>query len=355
MKKDYKKGWLRVGLCISTVAFSSCSDWTEPESLELTYTPTVSEQNPQLYDDYLKDLREYKSGEHNYMFVSFDNKAEEPTKQAERLIALPDSIDFVSLNHPELLNEALQTEMDKIREKGTRTLYRINCTVVDELWKNRIDEEGEDADLLTEADFLAIQTEYINKQLAFCDSYHFDGLIFFYPGQADISLSEAEKETYYARQTALFDMFATWKETHANKEFAYEGNPHYLNEASLALLAQCRFVLLTTEDCTDLGAMNLAGSRAVEALNGLTGEENIRLIMKVRLGDDKQDKGYFNTVNSEGKKMRAAQTTASWIRNDIDLSRKGGLFIMDAQTDYYGADHIYSNVRESIEIMNPSR
>ena len=53
--------------------------------------------------------------------------------------------------------------------------------------------------------------------------------------------------------------------------------------------------------------------------------------------------------------MRAAQTTASWIRNDIDLSRKGGLFIMDAQTDYYGADHIYSNVRESIEIMNPSR
>ena len=101
--------------------------------------------------------------------------------------------------------------------------------------------------------------------------------------------------------------------------------------------------------------MNLAGSRAVEALDGLTGEENIRLIMKVRLGDDKQDKGYFNTVNSEGKKMRAAQTTASWIRNDIDLSRKGGLFIMDAQTDYYGADHIYSNVRESIEIMNPSR
>ena len=150
-------------------------------------------------------------------------------------------------------------------------------------------------------------------------------------------------------------MFATWKETHANKEFAYEGNPHYLNEASLALLAQCRFVLLTTEDCTDLGAMNLAGSRAVEALNGLTGEENIRLIMKGRLGDDKQDKGYFNTVNSEGKKMRAAHTTASWIRNDIDLSRKGGLFIMDAQTDYYGADHIYSNVRESIEIMNPSR
>ena len=51
MKKDYKKGWLIVGLCISTVAFSSCSDWTEPESLELTYTPTVSEQNPQLYDD----------------------------------------------------------------------------------------------------------------------------------------------------------------------------------------------------------------------------------------------------------------------------------------------------------------
>ena len=48
MKKDYKKGWLIVGLCISTVAFSSCSDWTEPESLELTYTPTVSEQNPQL-------------------------------------------------------------------------------------------------------------------------------------------------------------------------------------------------------------------------------------------------------------------------------------------------------------------
>lgn len=41
------------------ISLSSCEDWTEVESLDI-HTPSLEEQNPQLYEDYLKDLNALK-------------------------------------------------------------------------------------------------------------------------------------------------------------------------------------------------------------------------------------------------------------------------------------------------------
>lgn len=70
----------------------------EVESLDI-HTPSLEEQNPQLYEDYLKDLNAFKASDHHVLFVSFSNVAN-PVKQGERLTALPDSVDYISLNNP---------------------------------------------------------------------------------------------------------------------------------------------------------------------------------------------------------------------------------------------------------------
>ena len=41
----------------------SCSDWTEIESLEMIQ-PDIKNQNPELYAEYLKGVREFKNSDH---------------------------------------------------------------------------------------------------------------------------------------------------------------------------------------------------------------------------------------------------------------------------------------------------
>ena len=99
-----KKILLNTGLCLAlgmsvALSLSSCEDWTDVESLDIN-SPSLEEQNPQLYEDYLKDLNAYKASDHKIVMVSVENTLD-PVKQAERLSVLPDSIDYVCLNNPD--------------------------------------------------------------------------------------------------------------------------------------------------------------------------------------------------------------------------------------------------------------
>jgi hypothetical protein len=135
MKNNLKYRLSALLFLASALTITSCSDWTDVESLQLN-TPTFEEQNPQLYADYLKDLNRYKSEEHKVTFVSFENPKGSPGKQAERLTVVPDSVDFICLNNPEVSPE-VQAEMVKIREKGTRTVYSIDYSSIENAWKEK--------------------------------------------------------------------------------------------------------------------------------------------------------------------------------------------------------------------------
>ena len=148
MKNNLKYRLSALLFLASALTMTSCSDWTDVESLQLN-TPTFEEQNPQLYADYLKDLNRYKSEEHKFTFVSFENPQGSPGKQAERLTVVPDSVDFICLNNPEVSPE-VQAEMVKIREKGTRTIYSIDYSSIENAWKEKVKAEPE----LTEEDAL---------------------------------------------------------------------------------------------------------------------------------------------------------------------------------------------------------
>ena len=117
--KFMKNNILNSGLCLAlgmaaSFSLSSCEDWTEVESLDI-HTPSLEEQNPQLYEDYLKDLNEYKAGNHKIVMVSLENSTD-PIKQAERLSVLPDSVDYICLNNPDGLASTELEEIEKVRK-----------------------------------------------------------------------------------------------------------------------------------------------------------------------------------------------------------------------------------------------
>ena len=81
---------------LAVPALSSCSDWTDTESLEFDYV-LPSEQDPDAYNAYLGLLRNYKQSQHKIMIAKFDNSGDLVSGQSDRLAALPDSIDYVVL------------------------------------------------------------------------------------------------------------------------------------------------------------------------------------------------------------------------------------------------------------------
>ena len=58
--KRYIKNFLFSAVAVAALSLAACSDWTETESLEINY-PSLEEQNPELYKQYLQALRDYAS------------------------------------------------------------------------------------------------------------------------------------------------------------------------------------------------------------------------------------------------------------------------------------------------------
>ena len=118
------------GACL--LLLSGCSEWTEPQSVEIK-VPTLESQNPELYAQYLQSLREYRSSDHKVMIAKFDNVPGAPSGRAEHLNCLPDSVDYVILNNPDNLSDAMVTEMDEIRqEKGMKTMYTVSYDTIED-------------------------------------------------------------------------------------------------------------------------------------------------------------------------------------------------------------------------------
>ena len=99
MKRNIKK-FLFPAVAVAALSLAACSDWTETESLDINY-PSLEEQNPELYKQYLQALRDYKAGEHKVVFVSMDNTTSAPAQRNEHLTTMPDSVDIICLMNPD--------------------------------------------------------------------------------------------------------------------------------------------------------------------------------------------------------------------------------------------------------------
>lgn len=364
MKTRLKNRLYLTVLCASVLSFMSCSDWTEPESLTLHYN-SFEEQNPQLYQDYLEDLRNYKAGNHKIMIVSFDNPANTPTRQAEHLTTLPDSIDFVNLNYPDNLNEVIIAEMDEIRKnKGTKSMYTISHDVFETEWAAKLKEEGGES--LTEEDALAYLGNCTDKALELCDKYKYDGIIVEYTGRSLVSMTEDVLAEYNARQQNFFNRIVEWKKKNTGKALLLYGNIQYLVPENMNMLSNYDYIVLKSLTSTNADDLSLKSYMALQAgidavaeqegaINPVPADRFIACVETPHPDDKEQTFGYWTTVNSNGEKTLATYGAAQWVAADSDDFVRKGLYIQNAHNDYYDNAIVYQHIRESIQIMNPNK
>ena len=358
MKINFKYKFSAVLLFASALAITSCEDWTDVESLNLE-TSTIDKQNPQLYEDYIKDLNRYKSEDHKITMVSFDNPASEPNKQAEHLTYVPDSVDYVCLNNTENIAQGTLREMQEVHAKGIRSVYRIDYKVIEETWGEMKKANPE----LTEEEALTYIGNCVSEKLAICDQYNFDGIIIDYFGHALVSLNEKDLAVYNARQQAFFNKIMEWKDAHENKSLIFYGNAQYLVPENMAMLSKYDYIVLKTVLSTNGDDYALKAYLALQAgLDAVAGQEGAvnpvpadRFIIAVQLpqADDKEKvKGYWSSYDEQGNKIVAAIGAAKWMgKESNDFARKG-IFIMNVHNDYY--NNYYGYVRGAIRIMNPN-
>ena len=101
---------MKYGTFILTIAslmcagFVSCSKWTESESLRVD-TVLPWEQNPDLWEEYKAAIRDYKSRDHQLIYVRFD---------------------IVSLTNAENFSQYDAEDMAWMKSVGTKVLYQLD-------------------------------------------------------------------------------------------------------------------------------------------------------------------------------------------------------------------------------------
>ena len=342
---------------LAVPALSSCSDWTDTESLEFDYV-LPSEQDPDAYNAYLGLLRNYKQSQHKIMIAKFDNSGDLVSGQSDRLAALPDSIDYVVLQEADNLKSLLVQDMNDIRQqKGTRTLYAISYADALAKYQAILDEEGAAAqDPEAQADgegeeqpetpavdrFLEVAAQYVNDRLALYDKYGYDGIVVVYSDPAyPAGLSEEEYAQLQARQEAFFAPIQAWAESHQEAAFIFEGYPQ--NVIDPAVFTQADYVVVTMLDAVSSDELVWAAEMALTE-----GVPSDRIVFGVTIPDMTDDKATDGYWGSDYAVVGAAYTVIS----SSGSFTKAGLCVDNVEDDYFNVDYIYPHVREAIQIMN---
>ncbi|NMA73899.1 MAG: endoglycosidase [Bacteroidales bacterium] len=107
-------------LSLIAAIWTGCSDWTDVSSKGYYKKPS---------DEYYAALREYKESKHQLAFGWFGNWSGEGASLGNSLIGIPDSVDIVSLwNNATNITEAQKEDLKFVQEvKGTKVLYCIIC------------------------------------------------------------------------------------------------------------------------------------------------------------------------------------------------------------------------------------
>lgn len=347
--KNSIKNSLRISALtvVSMLAFASCNDWTEPESLDVK-TPQV---DPGVYADYLKNLKAYKAGEHKVVFLAYENTTEYPANQSQHLTVLPDSVDFISLDNPDNLNPVIADEMSKVREKGTRVVYNVDFTTFESEWIQILKED--ETGKLTEEDALAYFTRRTEEMLALCDKWGYDGVTVTYTGRSLVSLTEAEKAVYRARQASFLEPILEWRAEHTKKSFSFIGNPQFLLDENRTMLVEYDYIILPTDAAVNVNDLTVNALAAISA-EGMRADCIVVSTQTTRPDDEKQIYGYFGTTDENGNKVRSIFGSATWVVMPETSFTRSGLMIRHAQYDYFDNTLVYRSIREAIGIMNPS-
>lgn len=293
----------------------SCSDWNEPESVNLDIN-SAKDQNPELWARYMQILHTYKQSKHYITYARFDNSTDQPVNEGNYLRSLPDSLDIVTLSNPDRISEYDREDILLLQEKSTRVLYLVDYAT--------------QAANLPDVTALGV---WLDKAITTANELNLDGFAFtgipLYGGtDAELAAHKEKSQLIVSKLSAAAGQ---------DKLLVLEGNPAFVDDADFE---KVDYIVLNTADLTNVTDLKLqvAGVLANDKL------PNGKLLLAARIGDQITDE----TSVKQDAVILITDRVAS-------LGPLGGLGIYAIGKDYYSPEMNYEITRTAIQLMNPSK
>lgn len=331
MKLNIKKVAFMMVLA-GSVSLTSCDDWTETESLNITNNTIEQAEG---YDAYLANLREYRNTNHKQVYAWYNIPSTGPTNQSQRLSAVPDSVDVIVLENPVQLSDFTKEEITKVREnKGMKVVYVVDFDAIKTVYtlRKEVQEVPEFTTFLQ--DSLSVATSY-------ADANNLDGIIFAYNGKDTGHLDAADLAEYQAQQSTFLTAASTWRAAHSALKFDFMGYPQ--NIASTDIINSFDYLFIRQ----GLNATDANSFAYYYALAAADGVPAARLgMVSTCVSADPTD---LNTgVLSDGSYSVLA--LATWAA----ANPVAAVAVQNAQNDYFNSQFIYPVLRSAISTINPS-
>lgn len=296
----------RTAFIIAIIAMAASCTWTETEPLEYLNLPPWEQED---WDSYADVLRSYKESQHKIAYGIFSNAPEKPQCEKDFMRSLPDSLDFVSLTDPDNLSVYDLEDLNVMRKKGIRVLFRIDYA------------GRRETDLGTKG----AMEEYVSGAAAAIEELSLDGISF--TGIPQVGNPEMEADA-----TALIRKILEVKKD--GQVLAFEGNPLFV---PASLRSKIDYYILATENLTSISTIE----SEISSATGYIGIPARKIIVSAKAGTSMK--------NNEGEESSAIAVAAEIVRKNGTLA---GFAVHDIGFDYYGTTMNYGNTRYAINYLN---
>ena len=338
---------------LSVSALSSCSKWTETESVKYEYQ-TLEQVNPELYEAYLESLKEYRASEHPLLIAKFDNTAATPFGRAEHIASLPDSVDVVILKNIDQVNGSTLADKEEIMlKRATSTFGEISLPGIAASYK-----VFSDAWTGKEGESMPTFLEYVSDKVAFllkkCDEVNVDGINVVYRGFARGYMNQADSLAQVNEQETFFTPIFKWLESNKDKKFFFQGSPQNI---MISDFHEMDLILFDAEQCLNQRSFtDQIRQILIEKPDFIPADRFVPVVGTKNVVNPKVISGVFNELRPDGSSMTAIEGGARYVAapHEHEGFTVKGLAVNEVQYDYFNPARIYPEVRRAISIMNPS-
>ncbi len=297
-------------LLLCAIGLSSCSDWTELETVD-SNVQKPWEQAPTLWAEYTAALRAYKQSEHFIVYARLFNSPDKAAGEQDFMRCLPDSLDIVALTNADRFSEYDREDLTVMREKGTKVLYHLDYSA-------RVEELNDAAKL----------GACIDKAIASVRAEGLDGFAF--TGTPKLGDAAAE-----AAAKLLIEKFSAAKAE--GQLLVFEGNPLFIAAGDRA---EVDYFILDTEKTEHVQDVKFQVLNATDY--ALVPAEKLMLAAEASAPLNDEERTEHNAI-------------AEMSRRVVSFGPLGGLGVYDIGKDYYHSEMNYLIIRQAIQTLNPSK
>lgn len=324
---------------VATLSLASCDDWTKVESLDII-DPIIENSNPELYEQYLSNLRQFKATKHKKTYAWFDNSVKNTYSRSQHVSDVPDSVDVISLMSPADIMTTELAEINQVREqKGTRFIYDIDFDAIRADYSTYVEElaaTDEEAEPIAFSDFLL---NAFSTQLSYIGRYGFDGICFRFTGKATLHLSKDELKEYLQQAGIFAGYLADWHRRNAGKMLVFAGKPQ--NVIDKSIFDDCEMIFVSEGlDATNVDMFTYYLTLASQ--EGVPADKLGMMAACTSLDENDIKSGWFNDGT------RAIASLGDWAATHP----VAGIGIYNISSDYFNNTYSYS--RAAIQAISPA-